>query len=78
MEITLAEMKAVFTRLKNEEGSLSVLERELLARLEKTLYAGLSVEDAEALMQSVSHARGRAAGSEEARKLPRSRGAAKG
>jgi hypothetical protein len=60
MELTLPEMKALFIRLKREESlaspnmPLSGMERGLLFRLEKALYAKLSVQEAENLMREIA------------------------
>ena len=60
MELTVPEMKALFIRLKKEESlassnaPLSGAERGLLVRLEKALYAKLSVQEAENLMREIA------------------------
>ena len=53
-------MKVLFIRLKKEESAplsnvpLSGTERGLLVRLEKALYAKLSVQEAEILMREIA------------------------
>jgi hypothetical protein len=44
------ELKAVFPRLKRNEALLSVPERRVLWRIEKTLYTYLSVEEIESAL----------------------------
>ncbi|MDR1466549.1 MAG: hypothetical protein LBI40_02890 [Treponema sp.] len=43
------ELKALFTRLKREESSLSVIEAGILKKAEKTLFSMLSVQEMEEL-----------------------------
>jgi hypothetical protein len=54
--LTLEDCKAVFSRLKKTEGALSASEREVFLKLEKTLYANLSIQEAENLLYG--HVRG--------------------
>jgi hypothetical protein len=51
-----AEAKALFIRFKKAEAGdgLSALERGLLLKIEKALYAGLSVAEAEKLMIAIA------------------------
>jgi hypothetical protein len=50
--LTLEDCKAVFPRLKKNEGALLALERAVLLKLEKTLYANLSIQEVEKLLYS--------------------------
>jgi hypothetical protein len=43
------ELKALFVRLKREETSLSIVEADVLKRVEKALFSLLSVQDMEEL-----------------------------
>jgi len=50
--LSLEDVKVLFTLLKTREYALSNEERQVLAKIEDTLYTRLSVDEAEALLPS--------------------------
>ena len=53
----LGEASALYARLKTEEDSLDVRERSVLRKLEGFVYDGLSIAEAESLLDSRRSAR---------------------
>jgi hypothetical protein len=47
MILTFKEVVTVFKYLKKDEGTLSIVERDLFIKIEKFLYEHISVRDAE-------------------------------
>jgi hypothetical protein len=51
--LSLGELKAIFPRLKKDEDSLTLSERQVLTRIERTLYDHLSIQEIESTLQEV-------------------------
>ncbi|MDR2398305.1 MAG: hypothetical protein LBD74_06040 [Spirochaetaceae bacterium] len=49
--LTFKELKVLFPRLKGTENTLSPAEREVLLRIERTLYGRLSIQEVEGLLK---------------------------
>ncbi|MDR0722679.1 MAG: hypothetical protein LBF75_07825 [Treponema sp.] len=52
MFFTFKELKVLFTRLKKAENTLLPAEREVLLKIERTLYEQLSIQDVEGLLDT--------------------------